>query len=91
MFTQLAESSGARCGSFKTLHGEVNTPAFMPVGTQAAIRSMPPLFLDGLGTQIILANTYHLVGVLHELVRQLKRTEQAIIAPLFSTDSVRTR
>ena len=40
--------------------GDVRTPVFMPVGTQAAIRAMPPSFLDGADSQIILANAYHL-------------------------------
>ncbi len=53
-------SSGARAAVLKLGRGTIRTPVFMPVGTQAAIRAMPPLFLSEIKTQIILANTYHL-------------------------------
>lgn len=52
--------SGARAGVLKTPHGEINTPVFMPVGTQATVKAVLPKELNELGTQIILANTYHL-------------------------------
>ena len=52
--------TNARAGRLELARGTVHTPVFMPVGTQAALRSMPPLFLDPLGIEIILANTYHL-------------------------------
>jgi len=44
----------------RTAHGVVQTPAFMPVGTQGAVKAMTNRDLDGLGAQIILSNTYHL-------------------------------
>jgi len=44
-----------------TDHGEVKTPVFMPVGTQAAVKAVTPRMLREIGAQIILANTYHLV------------------------------
>jgi len=51
---------GARLGIIWTPHGEVRTPAFMPVGTQGAVKALTPEQLRGLGTDIILGNTYHL-------------------------------
>lgn len=53
--------TGARAGRFSTPHGDVETPVFMPVGTQATLKSVPhrPYLLD-METQIILANAYHL-------------------------------
>jgi len=50
----------ARVGKLVTNHGEVNTPIFMPVGTNAAVKAMSSEELLSLGTEIILANTYHL-------------------------------
>ena len=55
-----ATHGGARAATLSTPHGEVKTPVFMPVGTQGAIRSLSPLHLSQTGSQIILANTYHL-------------------------------
>ncbi len=53
-------SSFARLGKMVTPHGEVNTPAFMPVGTQGTVKSLSPEEIRKCGAQIILANTYHL-------------------------------
>jgi queuine tRNA-ribosyltransferase len=50
----------ARCGVMTTAHGDVDTPAFMPVGTQGAVKAVTNRDLDGLGAQIVLGNTYHL-------------------------------
>lgn len=52
--------TGARAGEFVTPHGVIETPVFMPVGTQATVKAMTPEELTGLGAQIILSNTYHL-------------------------------
>ncbi|HEY8496329.1 MAG TPA: tRNA guanosine(34) transglycosylase Tgt [Limnochordales bacterium] len=52
--------TGARTGLLKTPHGEVETPVFMPVGTQASVKTMTPDEVEGIGFRIILANTYHL-------------------------------
>ncbi|MFT8526875.1 MAG: tRNA guanosine(34) transglycosylase Tgt [Oenococcus sp.] len=52
--------SGARRGIIHTPHGDWQTPMFMPVGTQATVKSMQPRELKEIGSQIILANTYHL-------------------------------
>jgi queuine tRNA-ribosyltransferase len=54
------DPSGARAGTLTLGRGIVRTPVFMPVGTQAAIRTLSPLHLKDTGAQIILANTYHL-------------------------------
>jgi queuine tRNA-ribosyltransferase len=51
---------GARRGSMTTAHGVVDTPAFMPVGTQGAVKAVTHRDLDSLGAQILLCNTYHL-------------------------------
>jgi len=53
-------STGARAGRLLTAHGEVETPVFMPVGTQAAVRAMTPEQVRRTGARIVLANTYHL-------------------------------
>jgi queuine tRNA-ribosyltransferase len=53
-------ASAARAVSFSTAHSTVETPIFMPVGTQATVKSMSPLELRQCGCPIILANTYHL-------------------------------
>ena len=50
----------ARRGVLTTAHGRVETPAFMPVGTQGAVKAITHRDLEGLGAQILLANTYHL-------------------------------
>ena len=52
--------SPARAGHFQTHHGEVLTPAFMPVGTQGTVKGITPLQLAEIGPQVILGNTYHL-------------------------------
>jgi len=62
-FTIDAECSEtwARTGTIRTPHGEINTPIFMPVGTQASVKSVSPEELREAGATIILANTYHLM------------------------------
>ena len=52
--------TGARRGVVHTPHGDIQTPIFMPVGTQATVKSMTPEELKENGSQIILSNTYHL-------------------------------
>ena len=54
------KNSGARRGIVHTPHGDIQTPVFMPVGTQATVKSMTPEEVKDLGAQIILSNTYHL-------------------------------
>jgi len=53
-------STRARRGRLHTLHGEVETPVFMPVGTNATVKALDPDDLREVGAQLILANTYHL-------------------------------
>lgn len=57
----ICKQSGARIGELKTPHGVIETPVFMPVGTQATVKGLKPEDLKELNTQIILANTYHLL------------------------------
>ena len=62
--------SNARTGEVRLPHGVVQTPAFMPVGTNATVKAAPPEDLQAMGFKIILANTYHLyLRPGHELIR----------------------
>ena len=54
------KQTGARLGKVHTPHGSFDTPAFMPVGTQATVKGMSPAELKEMGAGIILSNTYHL-------------------------------
>jgi queuine tRNA-ribosyltransferase len=60
MFQVLKNEGFARRGRLQLLHGIVETPVFMPVGTYGAVKTMAPDELENLGSQIILGNTYHL-------------------------------
>lgn len=65
------KQSGARLGRVHTPHGVIETPAFMPVGTQATVKTMSPEELKSMDAQIILSNTYHLfLRPGHQLVKQ---------------------
>jgi queuine tRNA-ribosyltransferase len=59
-FTITSSDGNARTGILVTGHGEVATPAFMPVGTRAAVKAMAPDELWGMGYRMVLANAYHL-------------------------------
>ena len=59
-FTVAATDGAARAGALRTEHGDVPTPAFMPVGTKATVKTVDPQELRALGTSILLGNTYHL-------------------------------
>ena len=59
-FTLHSTDGAARLGEFTTPHGAVQTPAFMPVGTQGSVKAALHRDLEGIGAQIILGNTYHL-------------------------------
>jgi queuine tRNA-ribosyltransferase len=59
-FEIIGRDGAARCGRLTTAHGSVETPAFMPVGTQGAVKGLMHRDLRELGAGIILANTYHL-------------------------------
>ena len=60
-FKLLARDGAARRGILNTAHGPVNTPAFMPVGTQATVKGMLPESVAMTGAEILLGNTYHLM------------------------------
>ncbi len=78
---QLHHTQGrARVGEFTTPHGRVATPIFMPVATQATIKTLTPEEVMAVGAQIVLSNAYHLYlrpgvemvrrfGGLHEFMR----------------------
>lgn len=57
---KICRQTGARLGKVHTPHGVFDTPAFMPVGTQATVKAMAPEELESMGAKIILSNTYHL-------------------------------
>ena len=59
-FELQATDGRARAGTFRTPHGTVRTPVFMPVGTQATVKAVSPRDLHDLGASVVLANTYHL-------------------------------
>jgi len=82
-FQVIAKQGKARAGVLTTPHGNVETPIFMPVGTQATVKSLTPAQLDEIGVQILLSNTYHLYlrpgaeiiesfGGLHQFMRWKK-------------------
>ena len=54
------ENSLARVGTISTPHGEIQTPAFIPVGTKATVKAVLPAAMQDLGAQALLANAYHL-------------------------------
>lgn len=64
-------STAARAGLIETPHGTIQTPVFMPVGTQATVKALTPREVEETGAQIILSNTYHLyLRPGHELVKK---------------------
>ncbi|MFK7849613.1 MAG: tRNA guanosine(34) transglycosylase Tgt [Akkermansiaceae bacterium] len=73
MAFQIEHTDGnARAGTLTLPHGEVQTPIFMPVGTQGSVKTLHPAELDELGAQIILGNTYHLwLRPGDELIREM--------------------
>jgi len=74
--------TGARRGRLTTPHGTVETPFFMPVGTQASVKALTQEALEDLGAEIILANTYHLyLRPGHALVRKLGGLHQFMSWP----------
>ena len=60
-YKKLAQDGAARRGKITTAHGEIDTPAFMPVGTAATVKGMLPEQVAETGAQILLGNTYHLM------------------------------
>ena len=68
---KVCKQSGARLGVLHTPHGDIDTPIFMPVGTQASVKGISPEELREINARIILSNTYHLyLRPGHELVRE---------------------
>jgi queuine tRNA-ribosyltransferase len=59
-FTLTATDGAARAGTLVANHGEIRTPAFMPVGTKATVKTVDPDELRSVGAQVVLGNTYHL-------------------------------
>lgn len=59
-FTINANQGNARAGVFSTPHGDLKTPVFAPVGTQASVKAITPAQLEELGATLVLSNTYHL-------------------------------
>jgi len=59
-FTVTARDGAARTGVLTTAHGDIPTPAFMPVGTKATVKTLHPDEVRALGASVVLANTYHL-------------------------------
>ena len=71
-FSITARAGRARAGVFHTPHGDLETPVFAPVGTQATVKTLTPAQLDDLGASLILSNTYHLyLRPGDEIVREL--------------------
>lgn len=71
-YTLLAQAGRARRGRLVLPHGEVQTPAFMPVGTQGTVKALTPVDLRTANVEMVLANTYHLwVRPGHERIRAL--------------------
>jgi len=71
-FELRAHNGAARAGLLTTAHGTIETPIFMPVGTQATVKGLTPEMVRGVGAQIILGNTYHLtLRPGDELIRDL--------------------
>lgn len=65
-------NSRARLGRIRTLHGSIDTPAFMPVGTQGTVKAMTPEDLVRMGAEVILSNAYHLfLRPGHKLINEL--------------------
>jgi queuine tRNA-ribosyltransferase len=76
------DPTGARLGRLTTPHGVIDTPAFMPVGTAATVKSQTQQDLKALGVQILLSNTYHLyLRPGHELIRALGGLHQFMSWP----------
>ncbi|GAP14227.1 tRNA-guanine transglycosylase [Longilinea arvoryzae] len=79
-FDLLARDGNARAGVFHTPHGDIQTPIFAPVGTQATVKAVTPAQLEEIGANLVLSNTYHLylrpgadlvaeMGGLHEFMQ----------------------
>ena len=66
-----SDRSKARRGRITTLHSVIETPVFMPVGTQATVKALKPEEISDMGARIILSNTYHLyLRPGHDLIKE---------------------
>ena len=75
-YRKTAGCGRARLGRMVTAHGEVETPAFMPVGTQGAVKAVTSDELRKCGTGIVLSNTYHLfLRPGHEVIRHVRERD----------------
>ena len=81
VFTFRASTVGrARLGTLATPHGVIETPQFMPVGTQATVKALSPGDLHAAGVQVILANTYHLsLRPGHERIARLGGDRKSVV------------
>ncbi len=71
-FHIIAKNARARAGVFSTPHGDLQTPVFAPVGTQATVKTLTPAQVEAVGASLVLSNTYHLyLRPGDELVRDL--------------------
>ena len=71
-FNVVNKDDYSRCGLIETHRGNIQTPAFMPVGTYGAVKAISPQVLEEIGADVILSNTYHLMerpGI--ETIKQL--------------------
>src|SRR5512133_90330 len=79
-YTKIAQDGSARAGVYHTPHGDIPTPIFAPVGTQATVKAVTPAQLAEVGASLVLSNTYHLylrpgselvaeMGGLHQFMR----------------------
>ena len=81
------KQTGARLGRLHTPHGVIETPIFMPVGTQATVKAMTPEELKDIGSQIILSNTYHLdMRPGHDLFRSHLDGSKHFLSPEKATE-----
>ncbi|MCA2001114.1 MAG: tRNA-guanine transglycosylase, partial [Chloroflexi bacterium] len=71
-FTVTAQNNRARAGIFSTPHGDLLTPVFAPVGTQATVKTLTPEHLKEINASLVLSNTYHLyLRPGDELIREM--------------------
>lgn len=71
LIKKTCKQTGARLGRLHTPHGTIDTPVFMPVGTQATVKSMTPEEIKEIGAGILLSNTYHLfMRPGHDLIKE---------------------
>ena len=68
MFKIIAKDRHARCGQIDLSHGMIETPVFMPVGTQGTVKAISVDTLKKIGFKIILGNTYHLYLKIHTII-----------------------